>query len=103
MFKIEPQADASSPPLGFNVVWHKALRSSRLAPRQRLIKQLRTATRPGATNRSTCSKLHQLLELVLLKLLEGDMRLQKAAIRKSCVAEASSHTKANGSANGHVR
>jgi hypothetical protein len=88
-------ADTRFATLGFHAVWHKALESHRLAPRRRLIKHLRAETRRHrATNNSTLPDLHRPLELVCLKLLEWDMRLQKDRVRR----DISMHTKSNGAA-----
>jgi hypothetical protein len=85
-----------SPTLTFNVVWRAALKSERLSPRRRLIKRLRAATRPSAIKKSTWSGPRRLAKLVLLKLLEWELRLQKTAVFKSFAAAAKMHPKANG-------
>jgi hypothetical protein len=83
MFQIRPQADTGSATLGFNAVWHRALKSQRLGPRRRLIKHLRADTRHCATNKSAWIDLHRLLKFAWLKLLESEMRLQNAAAQMS--------------------
>jgi hypothetical protein len=85
-----------SPTLTFNIVWRAALRSERLSRRRRLIKRLRAATRPSAINKSTSSGPRRLAKLVLLTLLEGELRLQKTAAFKSFAAAAKMHPKTNG-------
>ena len=85
-----------SPTLTFNVEWRAALKSERLSPRRRLIRRLRAATRPSATNKSTWSRPRRLVKLVLLTLLEWELRLQKTAAFKSFAAAAKMHPKTNG-------
>jgi len=89
-----------SPTLTFNVAWLGALKSARLRSRRRRIRQLRAATRPSAINKSTSSGPYRLVKLVLLKLLECELRLHKTTIRKSLAAAAQIHSKRNGM-NGH--
>jgi len=54
------------------------------------------ATRPSAINKSTWSRPRRLVKLVLLKLLEWELRLQKTKVFKSFAAAAKMHPKANG-------
>src|ERR1700746_1871115 len=83
-----------SPTVIFNGVWRAALKSERLSPRRRLIKRLRPATRPSAIN-MTWSRPRRLVKLVLLTLLEWELRLQKTAAFKSFAAAAKMHPKTN--------
>jgi hypothetical protein len=103
MFQIRPQADTLPETFDFNAVWHKAVKSGRLGQRRRLIKRLRADTRYRAANISIWLGIHGLPKLVLLKLLEWEMRPQKPAARTSFAAKAMTHMNANGSANDHVR
>jgi hypothetical protein len=70
----------TTPYASSTVIWHVALKSERFDTRRRLIKRLRVDTRPNASNKSTWSSPLRVIKIALLKLLEWEMRLQKAAL-----------------------
>jgi len=82
-------------------VWRASIKSEHLRPRRGLIKRLRAATRPSAINKSTWSGPRRLVRLVLLKLVEWELRLQTTAVFERFAAAAKMHSKANGGVSGH--
>jgi hypothetical protein len=84
------------PTVTFDVVWRAAIKSEHLRPRRGLIKRLCAATRPSAINKSTWSRPRRLVKLVLLTLLEWELRLQKTVPFKSFAAAAKMHQKRMG-------
>jgi hypothetical protein len=69
-----------------NVIWRAALKSERFSPRRRLIMRMCAATRPDATEKSICPQIRRLVDIALLKVLEGEMRLQKIVLLRSFAA-----------------
>jgi hypothetical protein len=96
MYQTHRPADIRSAAPTFNVTWRAALKSERFAPRRKLISGLRVAIRRDTLNKSIWSWPRRPVDLALLKLLEWEMRLNKAAVFKQFAAKAAIGTKANG-------